>query len=124
MPRFRSSRAPRGAAGGCWARTQEPTRSSAARGDEDAAKKRDDADQRKRDKARKALQDRISELETRIADTEQAIKALEARMADPGFYGQHEASKPVLDEHQSLMWKVGELLGQWEMLTAELERNR
>ena len=89
-----------------------------------AAKKRDDAEQRKKDKARKALQDRISELETRIADTEQAIKTLEAKMADPGFYGQHEASKPVLDEHQSLMWKVGELLGQWEMLTAELEQNR
>ena len=89
-----------------------------------AAKKRDDAEQRKKDKARKALQDRISELETRIADTEQAIKTLEAKMAGPGFYGHHEASKPVLDEHQSLMWKVGELLGQWEMLTAELEQNR
>jgi ATP-binding cassette subfamily F protein 3 len=89
-----------------------------------AAKKRDDAEQRKKDKARKALQDRISELETRIAETEQAIKTLEARMSDPGFYGQHEASKPVLDEHQSLMWKVGELLGQWEMLTAELDQNR
>jgi len=89
-----------------------------------AAKKRDDAEQRKKDKARKTLQDRISELETRIADTEQAIKTLEAKMAGPGFYGQHEASKPVLDEHQSLMWKVGELLGQWEMLTAELEQNR
>ncbi len=89
-----------------------------------AAKKRDDAEQRKKDKARKALQDRISELETRIADTEQAIKTLETKMADPGFYGQHEASKPVLDQHQSLMWRVGELLGQWEMLTAELEQNR
>jgi ATP-binding cassette subfamily F protein 3 len=89
-----------------------------------AAKKRDDADQRKKDKALKTLQARISELETRIAETEQAIKTLEARMADPGFYGQHAASKQVLDEHQSLMWKVGELLGQWEMLTAELEQNR
>ena len=89
-----------------------------------AAKKRDDAEQRKRDKARKALQDRITELETRIAETEPAIKTLEATMADPGFYGQHETAKPVIDEHQSLMWKVGELLGQWEMLTAELEQNR
>ena len=89
-----------------------------------AAKKRDDAEQRKKDKALKTLQVRISELEARIADTEQAIKALEVKMAAPGFYGQHEASKPVLDEHQSLMWKVGELLGQWEMLTAELEQNR
>jgi ATP-binding cassette, subfamily F, member 3 len=89
-----------------------------------AAKKRDDAEQRKKDKARKGLQDRISELETRIAETEQAIKKLEATMGAPGFYGLHEASKPVLDQHQSLMWKVGELLGQWEMLTAELDQNR
>jgi ATP-binding cassette, subfamily F, member 3 len=89
-----------------------------------AAKKRDDAEQRKKDRARKSLHARISELETRIAETEQAIKKLETRMGEPGFYGQHEASRPVLDEHQSLMWKVGELLGQWEMLTAELEQNR
>jgi ATP-binding cassette subfamily F protein 3 len=87
-----------------------------------AAKKRDDAEQRKRDKSRKALQDRISELESRIAETERAIKALETTMADPAFYGQHDTSKPVLDQHQALMWKVGELLGQWEMLTAELEQ--
>ncbi|MCC7180812.1 MAG: ABC-F family ATP-binding cassette domain-containing protein [Acidobacteria bacterium] len=89
-----------------------------------AAKKRDDAEQRKRDKARKALQDRIADLETRIAEAERGIKELEARLADPAFYGQPDAAKPVIDEHQSLMWKVGELLSQWEMLTGELEQNR
>ena len=40
VSRFRSSCAPRGVTGGCRARTQEPTRSSAARGDEDAARRR------------------------------------------------------------------------------------
>ena len=41
-------------------------------------------------------------------------------MSAPDFYGDHEKSKPVLTQHQALMWEVGELLGQWEMLQAEL----
>jgi ATP-binding cassette, subfamily F, member 3 len=89
-----------------------------------AAKKRDAAEQRKKDKARKALEARVAELEVRIGDTERAIKGLEARMADPTFYTRADGGKPLIDEHQSLMWKVGELLGQWEILTAELEQNR
>jgi len=89
-----------------------------------ATRKRDEAEQRKRDKARRALQDRIEDLENRIAEAERGIKELEARLADPAFYGQPDAAKPVIDEHQSLMWKVGELLSQWEMLTGELEQNR
>jgi uncharacterized coiled-coil protein SlyX len=89
-----------------------------------AAKKRDEAEQRKKDKARKVLEGRIAELETRVAEAEARIKALEAQMAEPSFYTDAAASKAALDEHQGLMWKVGELLGQWEMLTAELEQNR
>ena len=34
----------------------------------------------------------------------------------------HEKSKPVLAQHQALMWEVGELLGQWEMLQSEAEQ--
>ena len=88
-----------------------------------AAKKREDAEQRKRDRARKALEARIADLEGRIAESEQAITALEPRMADPAFYSQPDGGKGVIDEHQALMWKVGELMGQWEMLTAELDQN-
>ena len=40
-------------------------------------------------------------------------------MAAPDFYSDHEKSKPVLAQHQALMWEVGELLGQWEMLQNE-----
>ena len=40
----------------------------------------------------------------------------------PGSTREHEEAKPVLDEHQALMWKVGDLLGQWEMLQAEAEK--
>jgi ATP-binding cassette subfamily F protein 3 len=89
-----------------------------------AAKKRDEAEQRKRDKARKALEARVAELEGRIGETERAIKDLESRMAEPAFYAREDGGKSLIDEHQSLMWKVGELLGQWEMLTTELEQNR
>ena len=37
-------------------------------------------------------------------------------MAAPGFYDDRDAAKPVLDQHQALMWEVGDLMGQWEML--------
>ena len=51
-----------------------------------------------------------------------AIKELEATMSAPGFYENHETARPVLDRHQALMWEVGELLGQWEMLQSEAEQ--
>ena len=85
-------------------------------------RKRDQAEQRRRERAAQELQARIAELEGRIAELEKAIKALEAKMAAPGFYQKHEDARPVLDEHQALMWKVGDLLGQWEMLQAEAEK--
>jgi uncharacterized coiled-coil protein SlyX len=67
----------------------------------------------------KNLRDRISDLESRIAERERSIKDLEAVMSAPGFYAQHDHAKPLIDQHQMLMWEVGELLNQWEMLQAE-----
>jgi ATP-binding cassette subfamily F protein 3 len=84
-------------------------------------RKREGAEKRKRERAYKALLARLAELEARIADREKQIKALEVTMSAPEFYGDHEKAKPVLDQHQSLMWEVGELLGQWEMLQSETE---
>ncbi len=43
-------------------------------------------------------------------------------MSAPDFYNDHEKSKPVLATHQALMWEVGELLGQWEMLQSEADQ--
>ena len=83
-------------------------------------RKRDSAERRKRERALKALKDRVSEIEVRIADREKAIKDVEQTMSAPDFYQDHEKSKPILAKHQELMWEVGELLGQWEMLQAEL----
>jgi ATP-binding cassette subfamily F protein 3 len=82
-------------------------------------RKREVAEQRKREKAFKSLTDRIEELEARIADREQQIKDVEAAMSAAGFYDDHEKAKPVIDRHQALMWEVGDLLNQWEMLQGQ-----
>jgi len=37
-------------------------------------------------------------------------------MAAPGFYDDRAAAQPVIDEHQTLMWKVGDLMHRWEEL--------
>jgi ATP-binding cassette subfamily F protein 3 len=76
----------------------------------DARRAKKEADARKR---------RIEDLEARIADREEEIKSLEARMSADGFYENHEISKPVIDRHQQLMWEVGDLMNQWESLAAE-----
>ena len=66
-----------------------------------------------------ARQRRIAELEARIAKAEAGIKELEAQMSAPGFYENHETSKPVIDRHQALMWEVGDLMNKWETLQAQ-----
>jgi hypothetical protein len=83
--------------------------------------KREAAERKKRERAFKGLKDRIAELEARIADREQAIKWLEANMSAPGFYETPEQARSVIDQHQTLMWEVGELLNQWEMLQGETD---
>jgi ATP-binding cassette, subfamily F, member 3 len=95
-----------------------PARNAA---DDYETRKRDAAERRKREKALRALTDRIGELEARIAEREEAIKTLETAMSAPGFYDDHERSKPLIDKHQALMWEVGDLLSQWEMLQGEAE---
>jgi ATP-binding cassette subfamily F protein 3 len=84
-------------------------------------KKQVEAEQRRHRRAVEALRVRVAELEARIAEREAAIKDLEATMAAPGFYANHDTSRPVLDRHQALMWDVGDLMNQWEMLQQEIE---
>jgi ATP-binding cassette, subfamily F, member 3 len=84
-------------------------------------RKRQEADARRERKAADARRRRIDELEGRIAEREQAIKAIETTMSAPGFYDNHEKAKPVVDRHQALMWEVGDLMSQWEALQHESE---
>jgi ATP-binding cassette subfamily F protein 3 len=79
-------------------------------------RKRLDAERRKKQRAAESLQKRIAELESRIAERESQVKALEAAMAEPGFYDDREASRAAVDRHQALMWEVGDLMAQWEGL--------
>lgn len=79
-------------------------------------RKRQESEARKVKKAQEARRKRIDDLETRIAEREQAIRDIEATMAAPGFYENHEEAKPVIDKHQALMWEVGDLMHQWEEL--------
>ena len=75
-----------------------------------------EAEARKVRKAEDARRRRLEDLELRISEREAEIKTIEARMSEPGFYDNHETSKPVIDRHQALMWEVGDLMGQWETL--------
>jgi ATP-binding cassette subfamily F protein 3 len=79
-------------------------------------RKRLEAERRKKQRSRDALTRRIADLESRIAEREAQVKDLEATMSSPGFYENHETSKPVIERHQSLMWEVGDLIAQWEAL--------
>jgi ATP-binding cassette subfamily F protein 3 len=82
-------------------------------------RKQREAEARKARKADDARRRRVEDLEAKIAEREAEIKTIEARMAAPGFYDNHEAAKPVVDRHQALMWEVGDLMGQWEALQEE-----
>ncbi len=82
-------------------------------------KKRVDAEARKQARALQARKQRVDQLESRIADCEASIRELERRMSEPGFYDDRAAAQPVIAEHQALMWKVGDLMHQWEMLQTE-----
>jgi ATP-binding cassette, subfamily F, member 3 len=79
-------------------------------------RKRAESEARKARKAVDARRKRIDDLENRIAEREQAIRDIEATMAAPGFYENHEEAKPIIDKHQALMWEVGDLMHQWEQL--------
>ena len=66
---------------------------------------------------------RIAELESRIAERETRVKELEAAICAPGFYDNPNAAKQVIDQHQALMWEVGDLMGQWEALQEHAAEN-
>jgi ATP-binding cassette subfamily F protein 3 len=81
-----------------------------------AEKKRVDAEARRRQRAADERAKRVAELEGRIAEREQEVRALEAKMAEPGFYNERESAESLVIRHQQLMWEVGDLMNQWESL--------
>ena len=53
----------------------------------------------------------------------EVLKELEATMAAPGFYDDRAVAERAASQHQTLMWEVGDLMHQWEMLQAESTAN-
>src|SRR5260221_6395867 len=84
--------------------------------------KRADAEARRLQRAAKARRARIDDLEAWIAECENAIRDIEHTMSAPGFYNDRAAAQPIIDRHQALMWKVGDLMHQWEELQSALAR--
>ena len=114
VPRRKASGAARARTPAHLRRTATPAGPAASRSyDERKARQ---LPKRKREKAFKACPIGSTSLEARIAECERSIKALEAAMAAPGFYDRRDQAQPMIDEHQALMWQVGDLLNQWEML--------
>jgi uncharacterized coiled-coil protein SlyX len=69
----------------------------------------------------KRMKTRLAELETRVSEAEHAVKALEAQMAEPGFYDDRARATQAAEDHQKRMWEAGELMAQWEALQGELD---
>jgi ATP-binding cassette subfamily F protein 3 len=97
------------------AQSPEP-KAHGAKPDDREARKRHEAERKKQQRAAEALQKRIADLEGRIADRETKVRELEATMSSPGFYEDRDASRRVVEQHQTLMWEVGDLMAQWEAL--------
>ncbi len=72
----------------------------------------------------KRMRNRLTELEKRIAEQEKAVKDLEIQMASDGFYEDRARAATAADDHQRLMWEVGDLMGQWEALQAEVDEKQ
>jgi len=85
-------------------------------------RKREQAELRKLDREKKQRQARLADLEARIAAHEELIRTLETQMSAPGFYDDRDAAQQAASRHQTLMWEVGELMHQWEMLAELSER--
>ena len=108
---------PAGAPPGAADRAPATKRAAQAAGRQNREERRQRTQvERRLKRAQSARDKRIGELERRITEREGKIKEIEATMASPGFYENRDAAKPVVDRHQTLMWEVGDLMGQWEAL--------
>jgi ATP-binding cassette subfamily F protein 3 len=112
---------PQGVRGGTAGQKPGAAAVPATAGDGRDERKRQEAEDRRRKRAREAVEGRIATLEAKIAEHEAAMKTLEATMSAPGFYEDHDTSKPTIDRHQALMWELGDLMHRWEELQQELE---
>jgi ATP-binding cassette subfamily F protein 3 len=69
------------------------------------------------------LQSKLSDLERQIASKEEAVKELERRMAEPGFYSDRASAQKIVAEHQALSREVEALMADWEALQVNAARS-
>ncbi len=69
--------------------------------------------QRMAKESKKALHQRVQQLEKQISDAEQAIAALEERMSDPDTYRDPEQGRAVAAEHEQQLQLLAELMEEW-----------
>jgi uncharacterized coiled-coil protein SlyX len=69
------------------------------------------------------LQSKLSDLERQIASKEEAVKELERRMAEPGFYADRVSAQKIVAEHQALSREVESLMADWEALQLSAARS-
>ena len=116
-PREVSVRASRSAPGEAPTGGASPRRGARSRSA--AEHKRQQVEARRQERRIAALRTRIADLERRIAEREEAVRTLEASMAEPGFYENAERARQAVERHEKLMWEVGDLMSQWEALESE-----
>jgi ATP-binding cassette subfamily F protein 3 len=68
----------------------------------------------------RAIQERVSELEDEIHQTEVAIQSLLGRMSVPGFYDDAEASARIVKTNEELERRLKDLYREWEALSEKV----
>ena len=91
-----------------------PNFSASALPKEERLRQRVDDKQRQREE--RQLQKKLGELEAAIEQEEGLLAGLEAQMADPAFFTDHEAARLAGEEHAALSARIAGLYQEWEEL--------
>ncbi len=91
------------------------------REDEKLRKRREAAVRQRRSKTLGPLENKVTDLEERIAALEAAQAKRSAQLADPEIYGDDARRRRLLGEYQGDQIKLEELTGRWEVAAHELE---
>jgi ATP-binding cassette subfamily F protein 3 len=73
-------------------------------------------EEKQRQKEERLRQKKLAELEKEIETTERRLAGLEAGMADPAFFADHEKARQAGEEHALLTARIAALYGEWEEL--------
>jgi ATP-binding cassette subfamily F protein 3 len=79
------------------------------------------ADRQAKEREGRKLKARITELERKIAEKEQAVRDVEHLMASPGFYDDRTRADEAVANRQRLLDEVTALMSEWEAVQAEFD---